>query len=305
MHAVLERTRGALGIVVIPLSQDHEGTGMTTKTTIALFGAGGKMGVRLSKNLMGSAYAVRHVEPGDAGRARLRDELGIACTSAEAALDGAQVVILAVPDTLIGRLAAEIAPLLAPGTMVMTLDAAAPFAGHLPDRPDLVYFVAHPCHPPIFNDETTPEARRDFFGGGHARQSIVSALMQGPPEAFDLGEAIARVIYQPILRSHRLTVEQMALLEPGLSETVCATLLDVMREAMDEVVARGVPAEAARDFLLGHMTILGAVIFKEIPGQFSDACNKAIAFGKPRLMREDWKQVFDRAEIADSIRRIT
>jgi len=275
------------------------------QTTIALFGAGGKMGARLSKNLQGSAYAVRHVEPSEAGRARLAQELGIACVGADDALKGAQVVILAVPDTLIGRLAAEISPRLEPGTMVMTLDAAAPFAGHLPDRPDLTYFVAHPCHPPIFNDETTPEARRDFFGGAHARQSIVSALMQGPEAAFELGEAIAKVIYQPILRSHRLTVEQMALLEPGLSETVCATLLDVMREAMDEVVARGVPAEAARDFLLGHMTILGAVIFKEIPGQFSDACNKAISFGKPRLMRDDWKQVFDRAEIADSIQRIT
>ena len=33
----------------------------------------------------------------------------------------------------------------------------------------------------------------------------------------------------------------MALLEPGLSETVCATLLVVMRDAMDEVVKRGVP----------------------------------------------------------------
>jgi len=38
------------------------------------------------------------------------------------------------------------------------------------------------------------------------------------------------------MRSHRVTLEQMALLEPGLSETVCATLLVVMREAMDEVV---------------------------------------------------------------------
>jgi hypothetical protein len=273
--------------------------------TIALFGAGGKMGVRLAKNLMGSGYRVRHVEVGAAGRQRLQDELGIACVEADVALDGAEVVILAVPDSLIGKIAAEISPRLQPGTMVVTLDAAAPFAGHLPDRPDLVYFVAHPCHPPIFNDETTAEARRDFFGGAHAKQSIVSALMQGPDESFALGEAVAKVIYQPILRSYRLTVEQMALLEPGLSETVCATLLDVMREAMDEVVARGVPADAARDFLLGHMTILGAVIFKEIPGQFSDACNKAITFGKPRLMRDDWKKVFDRDEIADSIRRIT
>lgn len=278
---------------------------MAAAATIALFGAGGKMGVRLAKNLQASPYAVRHVEVGAAGQQRLQDELGVHCVSVDAALDGANVVILAVPDTLIGRLAAEIAPKLLPGTMVMTLDAAAPFAGHLPERPDLVYFVAHPCHPPIFNDETNPEARRDFFGGAYAKQSIVSALMQGTDEDFAVGEAIAKVIYQPILRSYRLSVEQMALLEPGLSETVCATLLDVMREAMDEVVARGVPADAARDFLLGHMTILGAVIFKEIPGQFSDACNKAIAFGKPRLMRDDWKQVFEREEIAESIRRIT
>src|SRR3546814_6039486 len=74
--------------------------------------------------------------------------------------------------------------------------------------------------------------------------------MQGPEEHYALGEEIARVIWAPILRSHKVTVDQMALLEPGLSETVCASLLDVMREAMDEVVARGVPQEAARDFLL-------------------------------------------------------
>jgi hypothetical protein len=272
---------------------------------IALFGAGGKMGVRLSKNLLKSDYRVSHVEPGAAGRQRLKDELGIECVEVDAALDNADVVILAIPDTLIGKISHEIAPKLKPGTMVMTLDAAAPFAGHLPDRKDLTYFVAHPCHPLIFNDETDPEARRDFFGGGAAKQSITSALMQGPDEAFDLGEAVAKTIYAPILRSYRLTVDQMAILEPGLSETVCATLLQVMRDAMDETVRRGVPQQCARDFLLGHMNILGAVIFNEIPGAFSDACNKAITFGKPRLMRDDWLKVFDRDEIAESIRRIT
>jgi hypothetical protein len=274
-------------------------------TTIALFGAGGKMGLRLSKNLSGSAYRVHHVEPGAAGRQRLQDELGIACVEVDVALAEVDVVILAVPDTLIGQLAAQISPQLRPGTMLMTLDAAAPFAGHLPARPDLVYFVAHPCHPTIFSAEVHRPGAVDYFGGATAPQSITSALMQGPDSAFDLGEAVAKTIYQPILRSYRLSVDQMALLEPGLSETVCATLLDVMREAMDEVVARGVPADCARDFLLGHMTILSAVIFKQIPGQFSDACNKAISFGKPRLMRDDWKKVFDRDEITASIRRIT
>ena len=274
-------------------------------TTIALFGAGGKMGCRLSANLKNSDFQVRHVEVGEAGRKRLADELGVACVDEDAALQDADVVILAVPDVAIGKVATKITPKLNPGTMVVVLDAAAPFAGHLPDRKDLTYFVTHPCHPPIFNDEIDMAAKRDFFGGAAAKQHIVCALMQGPDSAYALGEKIARTIYAPVVRSHRVTVEQMALLEPGLSETVVASLLSVMREAMDEVVARGVPKQAARDFLLGHLNILGAVIFDEIEGQFSDACNKAIIFGKPVLMRDDWKRVFEPAEIAASIQRIT
>lgn len=274
-------------------------------TTIALFGAGGKMGYRLASNLKASRFEVRHVEVSAAGQERLKTGLDLDSVAPDAALDGADVVVLAVPDTLIGKVAAGIADKLKPGTMVVVLDAAAPFAGHLPDRPDLTYFVTHPCHPPIFNDETEMAAKKDHFGGIAAKQHIVSALMQGPESAYAIGEEIAKVIWAPVMRSHRVTVEQMALLEPGLSETVCATLLVVMREAMDEVVARGVPHEAARDFLLGHMNVLGAVIFDEVKGVFSDACNKAIAFGKPALMRDDWKRVFEPSEIADSIRRIT
>ena len=274
-------------------------------TVVALFGAGGKMGYRLSKNFVGSRFEVRHVEVSDAGKARLKTDLGFDTIDASAALQGADVVILAVPDTAIGKVAASINGMLAAGTMVVVLDAAAPFAGHLPERADLTYFVTHPCHPPIFNDETDPEAKRDFFGGVKAKQHIVSALMQGPESAYALGEEIAKVIWAPVMRSHRVTVEQMALLEPGLSETVCASLLSIMREAMDECVARGVPKEAARDFLLGHMNVLGAVIFDETPGVFSDACNKAMEFGKPVLMRDDWKRVFDPEEIAASIQRIT
>ena len=274
-------------------------------TAIALFGAGGKMGYRLASNLKGSRFQVRHVEVAPSGVARLKSGLGIDCTPADAALDGADVVILAVPDTHIGKVAAGIDGQLKAGTMVVALDAAAPFAGHLPARPDLTYFVTHPCHPPIFNDETDLTAKNDHFGGVSAKQHIVNALMQGPESAYATGEAIAKAIWAPVMRSHRVTVEQMALLEPGLSETVAATLLVVMREAMDEVVARGVPKEAARDFLLGHMNVLGAVIFGEVEGVFSDACNKAIEFGKPTLMRPDWKKVFEPQEIADSIRRIT
>lgn len=263
------------------------------------------MGVRLSKNLINTDFTVRHVEVSEAGRARLKAEVGADCIDADAAIKGADLVLLAVPDNLIGKVAQGIVPKLDPGTIVMCLDAAAPHVGHLPKRDDISYFVSHPCHPPIFNDETDPAAKRDFFGGIAAKQGIVSALMQGPEEHFAVGEAVAKAIYAPVVRSHRLTVEQIAILEPGLAETVCGSLLSVLREAMDEAVARGVPKEAARDFLLGHMNIMAAVIFEEIQGVFSDACNKAIEYGKPVLMRDDWKRVFEPDEIIASVKRIT
>jgi hypothetical protein len=274
-------------------------------STIALFGAGGKMGQRLSQNLVNSPYSVRHVEVSEAGKARIKERFGAECWTPDDAVMGADIVILAVPDTAIGKVAGGIVDKLGKGTLVVILDAAAPFAGHLPKRDDIGYFVTHPCHPPIFNDETEMAAKRDFFGGIAAKQHIVSALMQGPESDYARGEAVAKTIWAPVMRSHRVTVEQMAILEPGLSETLCASLLDVMREALDEVARRGVPREAARDFLLGHMNVLGAVIFEETQGVFSDACNKAIEFGKPVLMKDDWKRVFEPEEIAASIQRIT
>lgn len=273
---------------------------------LALFGAGGKMGMRLAANLQKSAeFETAPVEISPEGQDRFRVTFGRDCVSADAALEAADVVVLAVPDTAIGAVARAIIDKIPAGAMLVCLDAAAPYAGHLPMRDDISYFVTHPCHPPIFNDETETAAKRDFFGGIAAKQGIVNALVQGPEADYALGDLVARTIYAPVARSHRVTLEGMALLEPGLSETVCASLLVVMREAMDEVVAKGVPAEAARDFLLGHMNILGAVIFDEVQGVFSDACNKAIAFGKPALMRDDWKRVLEIDEIKASIARIT
>jgi hypothetical protein len=224
--------------------------------TIALFGAGGNMGIRLTGTLgkHTDEYRLLYVEPGEAGQARLR-ERGLSATPRDEALRQADVAILAVPDKLIKTVASDIVPDLRPGALLICLDPAAPFAGHLPQRADVSYFITHPAHPPVFNDETDPDARRDFFGSGKAKQAIVSALMQGPEEDYAKGEAIAAAMFGPVLRSHRVTVEQMVMLEPALSETVAATCVVVMREAMDEAIRRGVPPEAARDFLLGHINI--------------------------------------------------
>jgi D-apionate oxidoisomerase len=274
-------------------------------TVIALFGAGGKMGMRLGRNLQNSRFETRHVEVSPEGIARVREAYGAACIAADEAIKGADVVVLAVPDTAVGAVAKGLMPKLAAGTVVVILDAAAPYAGHLPERADITYFVTHPCHPPIFNDEIDPAAKADHFGGIAAKQHIVNALMQGPEAHYAVGEEVARAIWAPVMRSHRVTVEQMAILEPGLSETVCATLLDAMRDAMEEAISRGVPREAARDFLIGHMNILGAVIFGEVQGVFSDACNKAIVFGKETILKPDWKRLFEPEEIKASVLRIT
>jgi len=53
--------------------------------------------------------------------------------------------------------------------MLMVLDPAAPHAGELPKRADLTYFVTHPCHPAVVNDEVDHEAKRDFFGMNAAK----------------------------------------------------------------------------------------------------------------------------------------
>lgn len=274
-------------------------------TTIALIGAGGKMGQRLTRNLKKTDFTVRHVEVNAAAAAQLKETHGVDCVDAATAINGAAAVILAVPDVAIGKVAGTLVPQLAPGTMVVILDAAAPYAGHLPERDDLVYFVTHPCHPSVFNYEPDEADHRDYFGGVSARQSIVCALMQGPETAWELGEKIARAIYAPVSRAHRVTVEQIALLEPALAETVAATLITVLRQAMDDCVRRGVPKEAARDFVLGHVNIFLAVLFEEIPGVFSDACNKAIENAMPVLMQPDWKRVFEPEAVAESIRQIT
>ena len=122
---------------------------------IAIVGAGGKMGYRVSANLKNSPYQVNHIEVSEAGRKRL-EELDIVCVDAEPALADADIVILAIPDNLIGKITASQAALYKQGAILIALDAAAPFAGELPDREDLTIFVAHPCHPPLFNDETSP-----------------------------------------------------------------------------------------------------------------------------------------------------
>ncbi|MEM9204905.1 MAG: phosphogluconate dehydrogenase C-terminal domain-containing protein [Pseudomonadota bacterium] len=275
-------------------------------TKIALMGAGGKMGVRLATNLKGSDYDVDHVEISEVGRERLKAEVGVDTVEQGQAISGADIVVMATPDRLIGPIAHQIIDQVQSGAALVVLDAAAPHAGEMPDRSDVTYFVTHPCHPPIFNDEMEMDARMDFFGGVKAKQHIVCALMQGPEEDYAKCEAVARTIYAPVMRSHRCTVEQIAILEPALSETVGATLALALREATDEAVRRGVPEQAAQDFMLGHLNIELAIAFGIFPGgQFSDGALHAIDQARPNIFKDGWLDaVFDPDAVKQSVKDI-
>jgi D-apionate oxidoisomerase len=270
---------------------------------VVLLGAGGKMGHRIAEKLSSAQYDLYCVEPNPAGRQQLL-EAGHIVVEAEEVIPRADIVILAIPDKLIGDVSSSIAETLQSGTIVVCLDPAAPLAGKLPPRKDVSFFITHPCHPSVFNNEDDPVARNDRFGGV-ARQAIVCALMQGPEADFDRGEQLACNIFAPVSRSHRVTVEQMAVLEPALAETVSITLLKTIREAMDEAIACGVPAEAARDFILGHIGVSLAIVFNEIDANFSDGAIKAVERGSKALLKPNWKDVFLMENIMTEIRQIT
>jgi D-apionate oxidoisomerase len=274
-------------------------------TNITLVGAGGKMGCRLTDNFLKCPqYAVHYLEVSPQGVENLKQR-GVSVSLQQESVPEADVVILAVPDVAIGAISSEIIPLMKSGALVLTLDPAAPLDGVIHHRDDLGYVIAHPCHPSVFNWEPTEQSFRDFYGGISAKQSIVVALMHGSEEHYQLGEKVAQEMYQPIKDTHRITLEQMAILEPAMVETLAQTCMEVVREGFDRIVELGVPEAAARDFVLGHLRIQIAVLFKEVNGSFSDAAYKISKRAKPILFKENWKQIFEMDDIREQVKDIT
>jgi D-apionate oxidoisomerase len=272
--------------------------------TITLVGAGGKMGCRLTDNFTRTNHKVQYLEVSPRGLENLRQR-GVAVSQPAQAVPEADVVILAVPDVAIGAVAREVVPRMKPGAMLMTLDPAAPLDDQLPRRDDIGCVIAHPCHPSVFNWEPTENAFRDFYGGISAKQAIVVALMWGAEAYYELGVEISTAMYAPVSRVHRVTLEQMAMLEPALVETLAQTCMEIVKEGHDRLVTAGVPKDAVRDFVLGHLRIQIAVLFGEVNGTFSDAAYKISKRAKPVLFKEGWQKIFELADIREQVRDIT
>ena len=274
-------------------------------TKIAIMGAGGKMGLRAVDKLKGkSDYEMLCVEISPVGIAHLA-ERGFSPLPQDEAVAEAEVVVLALPDRVIGPVTQAIVPRMRAGAMLIGLDPAAAYAEVMPIRDDLSYFVAHPCHPPIFEADADPATRHDWFGG-IAPQHLVCALVHGPEDDYAKGEAVAIDLFGPIIKSHRITIEQMAILEPALVETTLLTLIGVIKEAYEEVLTMGVPQEAAWAFLAGHLRTELAIVFDIAGFPVSDGAKLAMEKGRQQLLLPNWKEnVFNLDKIHQSVDEIT
>ncbi len=264
------------------------------KIKVAVIGAGGKMGTRTSRNLakMTDKYDLMLVENAPKGIESIH-ERGLEVTPIEDALARAEVVVFAVPDTLIKKLSAIYVPQLRPGTGFLILDPAAAVAKELSLRDDCTFGVAHPCHPSFLLDQDTPEARADRFGGDGGKQDIVMSKICGDDAVFAKMKETAHDMYAAH-KAYVMTSEQIAFLEPTLVELLGATCLYAMAETVDEAEKRGIEREAAVSFLVGHIYNLTCNFLGYIPGKppVSDACKVAIGLGNRLVLRENWKQIW-------------
>lgn len=261
------------------------------KNLIALVGAGGKMGRRIIPNLIKFGYDFVCCEKNAAAN-QLLSEQGLCVLPTEDAVRIADTIVLALPDAAIPALSRLLVPTMKTDALVITLDPAAARAGQLATRPDCTFVVTHPCHPPLFGERKTAEEKADLFGGSAAAQDIVIALYQGKESHLAIAEQVCRHLFNPVTDCHRITVEQMAILEPAAAEVVVALCATIMKEAIDEAVRRGVPEAAARSFLLGHIQIPLAIVLKS-SNPFSDAAMIAVDYGRRHVLRDDWKKVFE------------
>jgi hypothetical protein len=213
------------------------------------------------------------------------------------ATQGAQVVILAVPDIALQPVTEEIIPQLDSGTVVLTLDPAAAYANLLAVRDDIHYVVAHPCHPSIFLKRRTDEEYADTFGGIAAPQDVLAAYEGDDEQKRRQAETVVRAMYAPVLDVHWITVKQLAQCEPTLVETIACMVGDLLKESLHEAVhTMGIPEPAARAILLGHTQVaLANALNGDNP--FSDACLIAMRYGRSMIVKEDWKRIFEDEEL--------
>ncbi|MEM1345737.1 MAG: prephenate/arogenate dehydrogenase family protein [Pseudomonadota bacterium] len=168
--------------------------------------------------------------------------------SATEAVAGADMVILCVPPRVCARVAAEIAPHLAPGTIVSDVastkvELIAMVAPHLPKG---VYFV--PGHPLAGTEHSGPDA--GFAELFDARWCILTPLPETPPEALarvrSLWEGMGSNVTEMPPDHHDLVLAVTSHVPHAIAYTMVGVADDLARVTDSEVIRYS--AAGFRDF---------------------------------------------------------
>jgi hypothetical protein len=242
---------------------------------VALVGAAGRIGHRITKCLLRTDYDLMLCEKGEAGTARLKEQ-GLSVVPTEVAVGSAEFVVLAVSAPLLGQVAI---------------------------REGINYVVCHPCHPALFSEQPSSEAYRDYYGGTCGVQDIVISLMQGSQNVMGEAGRLCRAMFAPVANAHAITLEQMAILEPLASEIINVPAIVLMRDSLEEAVRAGVPREAATAFVLGHARAALAIMFGFAESTISDSAMAAIREGSKMVINPEWRKAFDPGQLKEIVRR--
>jgi D-apionate oxidoisomerase len=271
--------------------------------TVTVVGAGGKMGMRVSNNLEPSPYRVFYAENHPPAMERVR-AAGRELSDTNVAVAQSDVIVMAVPDILLGKVSEGIVAQAKPGAVLLTLDPAALYAGLIAHRDDMYFAVAHPCHPSVFLQRKSSEEWADTFGGIAAPQDVVAALESGDQPVRDRTEEVIRTIYSPVLDVHWVTVKQLTVLEPTVTETITCMISGLLKDVLREAVSTaGIPEPAVKAMLFGHVQI---ALANSLLGSnaFSDAAMIAMGYGREKVVKHDWAKIFDDAELDTVIARM-
>lgn len=263
--------------------------------TVAIVGAAGKMGTRVSNNLNLTDATVYYCEASEKGQAAVK-ELGREITQIEDVAATCDVVILAVPDIALGPVSKTVVPLMRKGSVLLTLDPAAAYAGLITRAEGVALACAHPCHPSVFL-EREGDQWNDTFGGISAPQEVVAAIEDNDERQKEIAEQVIRAQYAPVIDVHWVTVHQLAQLEPTLVETTGCMIGQFLKDSMDHAVnVAGIPEPAVKAIFYGHIYI---ALTNALRGSnpFSDACLLAMDYGREAIIKDSWKKIWDDADL--------
>ena len=131
----------------------------------------------------------------------------------------------------------------------------------------------------------------EFFLEAARNGHDLSPYVEGLVEAFRANSNVT--IMQPIATALTLHFLKAGRIERLVELFERCWFRSYVVEGLDEAIRRGVPAEAARAFLMGHINVQLAITFGEIEARYSDGALKMLHEAQAKLFRPDWKKVFE------------